>query len=53
MGELVIARKCHLQCNTKGLDSHDGDRPGGGANGKIYEGVDAAVLWGNLVDHED
>lgn len=53
MGELVVSRKCHLKRDTKSLDEHDGNGAGGGADGKVDEGVLATVLGRDLVDHED
>lgn len=53
MRELVVARKCHLKRNTESLDEHDGNGTGGGADGKVDEGVLATVLGRDLVDHED
>jgi hypothetical protein len=53
MRELVITRKRHLERQTKCLDEHDRHRAGRGADGKVDEGVLAAVLGRNLVDHED
>lgn len=51
--ELVVPRKSHLQGNTKGLDEHDGDGAGCRADGEVDQRVFAAMLGGNLVDHED
>lgn len=53
VGELVVAREGHLQRNAKGLDEHDGDGAGGGADGEVDQGVLAAVLGSDLVDHKD
>jgi hypothetical protein len=53
VGELVVAREGHLEGNAEGLDEHDGDRAGGGADGEVDQGVLAAVLGSDLVDHED
>ncbi len=53
MRELVVSRKCHLERDTKGLDEHDGDRPSGGADGKVDQRVLAAVPGRDLVNHED
>lgn len=53
MCELVVARKCHLEGDTEGLDEHDGDGASCRTNGKINERVLATVLGRNLVDHED
>lgn len=53
MCELVVSRKCHLQRDTEGLDEHDGDGAGRGADGEVDERVLATMLWGDLVDHED
>ena len=51
--KLVVSSKCHLQGNTEGLDKHDGDGAGGGADGEVDQGVLAAVLGSDLVDHKD
>ena len=52
MCELVVPRESHLQGDTEGLNSHDRNGSGGGADGQVYQRVLAAVLWGNLVDHD-
>lgn len=51
--ELVVARKCHLEGDTEGLDEHDGDGASGRANREVNERVLATVLGRNLVNHED
>ena len=51
--ELVVPGECHLQRNTEGLDEHDRDRTGRGADGEVDQRVLAAVLGRDLVDHED
>jgi hypothetical protein len=51
--ELVVARERHLERQAERLDEHDGDGARGGADGDVYEGVLAAVLGRDLVDHED
>lgn len=53
VGELVVSSKRHLERNAKGLDEHDGNGARRGADGEIDEGVLAAVLGRDLVDHED
>lgn len=51
--ELVLAIEGHLQGGTESFDGHDGNGAGGRADGEVDEGVLAAVLGGDLVDHED
>lgn len=51
--ELVVASKCELQSNAKGLDGHDRDGADGGADGEVDQGVSLAVHGGNSVDHEN
>lgn len=53
MRELVVSSKGHLQCDSEGLDEHDRNGAGCGANRKVNERVLAAVLGCNLIDHED
>ena len=53
MGELVIASKCHLERNAKGLDEHDGDGARGGADGQVDERVLLAIARGDFVYHAD
>ena len=53
MRELVVACESHLEGNAKGLDEHDGDGAGCGADGQVDERVLAAMLGGDLIDHED
>jgi len=53
MRKLILPRKGHLQRNSERFDGHDGDRTGGGADGEVNERVLLAVLWRDLVNHED
>lgn len=53
MRELVASTKCKLQGNAKSLDSHDGYRANGRADGDVNERVLAAIFWRNPVNHED
>lgn len=52
MCELIVPVESHFQSNAKGLDGHDGDGSGSRADGQIYQRVFAAVLGGNLVNHD-
>jgi hypothetical protein len=53
MRELVVTRKRHLERQTECLDEHYRHRAGCRADREVDEGVLAAVLGRNLVDHED
>ena len=53
VGELVVARECHLERNAECLDEHDGDGAGCRTNGEVNERVLATVFGRNLVYHED
>lgn len=52
MRELILARECHLECKTEGLDEHNRDGTGGRADREVDKRVLATVLGGDLVDHE-
>jgi len=53
VSELVVSSKSHLECNTEGLDEHDRDGAGRGADGEVDQRVLATMLGSDLVDHED
>jgi hypothetical protein len=51
--KLVVPGERHLERQAERLDEHDGDGARGGADGDVDEGVLAAVLGRDLVDHEN
>lgn len=53
MSKLIFTSKRHLERQTESLDEHDGHGARRRADGDVNEWVLAAILWCDLVDHED